>query len=639
MLELTAEILASLYLEERLSESEIALRFGTYQVRINRLRKRWGIPTVTRTDRVSDKLPVLTHQQEQLVVGSLLGDGWMDRTSSKAARFSDGHCQAQAQYTDWKADIMEPFTSNRRWGRKVVGDKTFHNHSFTTSSCRQLLPFYDLFYKTGVRVFPASLPKLMTPLVLAIWYMDDGSLCSSGRNTRISFGLDALSLKRALKALRKLGLEPKVYGGGSDQVIHFMGQTQAFLGLVSDHVPACMEYKLPVETPRQVVDRNARGLTPEKVLSLSTGGLSNAEIAEMYGVGVSTIRRRLQKAGAPRRKPGPKSGRLSAEAVGDLLTERYPNPSEWNTLDEGRQIAWIDDVLVTLRRSGFPYPQVVPLDLRDRQLTRLRSLPADLSLARSGLKLCYGFFPNRYKAKYLGRVSAWEAWFLDPPLRAAIRWQFKVGDPVTPSRVLRAVSANVRTPTVFRPAVAKALYQRYCVPGGRVWDPCAGFGGRLVGAVAAGVQYVGTDVAPETVEGNRQLAHWLGVTDTEIHLAPAETFDPPEVGMVFTSPPYFHQEQYEGGQQSWSSYLSYTNWLDGFLDPVVQRGAAALSSGGHWVMNIADVKYKGCVYPLVESAKDAFRRANLLEVAVLQMPLSNLNRRTEGEPVLVWQKR
>ena len=636
--------LRDMYDVQLLSENQIADRLGTRQVYIGRLRKRYGIPTISQAERSTRKFPDLTDIQKELVMGSLLGDGWMDATSALSARFQEGHCEAQAEYADWKADQLEPFVSGRFWREKKdkVTGKTFKGRSFATISCPQFRPFYDSYYPGPhhKRVFPPNLHQVMTPRMLAIWYLDDGSIGKGtfgGHTPRIAFGLDDDSLQRALRALKALGLKPKVYGEGGDRGIWFLSQARVFRDIIEAFVPACMAYKLPIESPRQEQDRNARKLTFDVALRLSEGGMVDAAIASMYGVGVGTVRRRLRLGGAPRRKPGPK-GQLTVSVATDQLGQTYPNTSLWNDQSQEEQIGWIQDVLAVLRKTVFPYPDVESDDVRDQQLNSLLSLSSDITRATTGLRLCYPFFPNRYHARYQNIASAYEAWFDDKALKRAIRWQFRVGDPVTPRRVLRAVTANARTPTIFRPAVAKALYTRYASPGDTVWDPCAGFGGRLLGAVAAGVQYVATDVAPETVEGNVQLAEWLGASDqVAIHLCPAEEFTPPAVQMVFTSPPYFRQERYVGGDQSWKHPV-LEDWVTGFMRPMIQRGAKALLPGGYWVMNIADVTEKKGTCPLVQVAQDEFLAAGLVEVETLMMPLSNLNRKVAGEPILVWRK-
>src|SRR3989344_1144165 len=298
------------YEDELMSENEIAHRLNTYQVNVGRLRKKWGIPTLSQADRALRLRPSLTPFQEQLVVGSLLGDGWMAATSVLSARFQDGHCIQQAAYTDWKAHLMKPFTSNLRDGAKRENGKVFHSHSFSTTSCPQLRPFYDLFYPAParMRVFPASLSMLMTSLTLAVWYMDDGNVTAHGM-PRIAFGLDDLSLQRAHKALVRLGLKPVCYGEGGDRAIHFPKQSMLFRELVGSHVPDCMQYKLPFESVGQAQHRQARQLAPEQARALYEGGMSVPLIASVYQVGESTVSRRLKTARVAKRSSGPrKSG-------------------------------------------------------------------------------------------------------------------------------------------------------------------------------------------------------------------------------------------------------------------------------------------------------------------------------------------
>lgn len=635
--------LREMYEVQLLSEHEIAARLGTRQVYVGRLRKRYGIPTITQAERSSRQLPALTEYQHQILVGSLLGDGWLSATSEASARFQEGHCEAQSQYADWKADALEPFVSSRFWRSKESGGKSYKGRNFSTVSCPQFRSLYDLFYPTPHRQrrFPRSLPGLMTPLVLAVWYMDDGSVgksTSGGQNVRISFGLDDVSLKRALKALRVLGLKPRVYGEGGDRGIWIMGQTHRFRSLIEPHVPSCMAYKLPVESPRQKTDRNARSLTSDKARALAEAGMTAAEIARANGTGVGTVRRRLRKAGW-RGKPGPK-GIRTVEALTEILSARYPDTSKWSDQDDATQQAWVQDVLSILRKGSFPYPTKMAGVKRDSQFNRFCADEPRLDRSTRGISLCYPFFPNRYDARYGNRPSAFEAWYDNRELSQAIRWQFKVGDPVVPHRVLRAVTANCRTPSVFRPAVARFIYATYAKSGDAVYDPCMGFGGRLLGALAAGVRYIGTDVSPATVKGNVDLAGWLGRgSDVSLHCCPAEDFDVPEpVSLVFTSPPYFHQERYVGGEQSWKSYDTLEAWVGGFLQPMVQRGVDALVPGGCWAMNIADVKTKEGVLPLVGTAREVLRGYGLVEVRTLDMPLARLNRQTAGEPILVWRK-
>jgi hypothetical protein len=637
--ELTRDVLEKLYLEELLTEGEIAQRYGTYQVKISRLRAKWDIPTLSKAERSQRKHPPVTPYQEELLVGSLLGDGWMSTTSETSARFGESHSDKQEAYLRWKAGILEPFTSAIFTTRKREGGREYPGWGMSTCSCPQLRPYYDFFYVNKKRRFPANLPALMTPLALAVWYMDDGSVTTTG-SPRIAFGLGITSLNRAKEALRALGLRPRVYGKGSDRVIHFPNQEREFRDLVEPHIIPSMAYKLPEDTPRRQLDRNARKLTSGRATKMYQVGMTKGEIGRAFGVGASTVGRRLKDAGVTMRRSGPRSRNWSRLQAHAALTEY--DPARWGSLEDSEKEQWLNTIVEVLRGSGFPTPIPWDRDKLEFEFERLQRLGKPVeggSFKRSvvGTTACGSYFPNRYEARYRGEGSALEAWHDDKKLRNAVRFQLRRGDPVEPHRVLRAITMQCRTPTVFRPAVAKALYERYCPPGGRVWDPCSGYGGRLFGALAAGVSYVGTDVVKATVEGNLKIAEMLGKSDqVEVHCCPAEDFDPGSVDMVFTSPPYVDREVYSGDvEQSWRRHgTDLEGWLEGFIRPIAQRSRGVLA------FNVADLKERRGKerVPLVGGIASTVGVEGWGLVETLAMPLAVVNRHKASEPVLVFRR-
>lgn len=291
-----------MYCEDNLTQAEIGRRFGVSQMQAGRLLRAAGIPTRAKSDRLM--LPGVTPRQHEVLVGSLLGDGSMSATGSKTARFSEGHSLKQEGYLAWKAAELGSLVSSTYKTRKVVGECEYRGVGLTTHGCRQLRPYYDLFYGTGKRVFPESLSDMMTPLVLAVWYMDDGSLMGKF-HPRIAFGLDDGSLARSVSALAVLGLRATVHGTGGDRSIQFPGQSDTFFNLVRDAVGAVMPYKLPAASVRRGQDKNARNLTHEEAVRLRVEGRTVAEIALNYGVGRSTVTRRIE--GGPKKMGRPAS--------------------------------------------------------------------------------------------------------------------------------------------------------------------------------------------------------------------------------------------------------------------------------------------------------------------------------------------
>lgn len=247
---LTTDVMRTLYEINLLTETQIAQKFGCNQVYVGRLRQAMGIPSKSKGDRLELTLPPLTEEQIQVLIGSLLGDGSLGATSAQSARFTESHSLKQQDYLRWKADIFGSYLAAvipvKKQDKKT--GRVFHGVSMTTKACPQLRSYYDLFYPAPLckRVFPADLTERMTPLVFAVWYMDDGSVSSTGA-PRIAFGLDDLSLVRACLALQNFGLNPVVYGAGGEQSIEFPGQTDLVKSLLGTQMPPNMAYKMPFE--------------------------------------------------------------------------------------------------------------------------------------------------------------------------------------------------------------------------------------------------------------------------------------------------------------------------------------------------------------------------------------------------------
>jgi hypothetical protein len=337
---------------------------------------------------------------------------------------------------------------------------------------------------------------------------------------------------------------------------------------------------------------------------------------------------------------------------GDAIHER----GFWRRLLEDDRALWankseserrddVEMVLRELRVSGFP--NILPSPKTRAEFTKLQRQTIYLDSSgmirpqtTRGTTACASFFPNRYRARYKGIPSVLEAWDDDDRLRRAIRVQMEAGHPTTPHRVLRALQMICRTPSVFRPGVAKYVCQTYCREGGTVWDPCAGYGGRLFGAMATHVgTYLGTDVEFETVEGNRRLAQEISVSDRcRVVQAAAEEFDPEfPLDLVFTSPPYYDLESY-GSRSDSQAYSDVGEWLECFLVPLINKGAERLRSGAYLVLNLPAKPCAGAV--LADEAVKIAIRAGLGVQPVVFMPVRRLrtSRSAWKDPLVVFRK-
>lgn len=157
----------------------------------------------------------------------------------------------------------------------------------------------------------------------------------------------------------------------------------------------------------------------------------------------------------------------------------------------------------------------------------------------------------------------------------------------------------------FKPSAAAAIYNKYLPEtGGVVFDPSAGFGGRLLGALACRKvkRYVFCDPATETFKcleamasevGNaaRKLRRDMGV---EPYHCGSEDMRPnlqhSSVDCVLWSPPYFDTEKYSTEPtQSCRRFPDRDSWMEGFVGATLDNIAYALKPEGVLAVNIADV--------------------------------------------------
>jgi hypothetical protein len=224
----------------------------------------------------------------------------------------------------------------------------------------------------------------------------------------------------------------------------------------------------------------------------------------------------------------------------------------------------------------------------------------------TGSRIADAYHPHRFTASALGKRSPLQAFDDDRLLRRAIELQLESGGIGDGLSVLAVVSWTQGVSN-FRPAYAAYIYKKYCHKNpGKVLDICAGYGGRLVGAIASGAlaMYVGIGANIETVEANRRLAADLGFSEKMnlIHAA-CEDVQLSDIDSGFdlssTSPPYFCKEIYSNeSTQSCHRYPTPERWRDRFLLPAMKMQAAVLKPGGFVVVNVADVKIEDKLVPL-----------------------------------------
>ena len=126
----------------------------------------------------------LSSFQWEVLRGTLMGDGALSPTrSGLGARFRYSHGAKQTAYADWKASLFENLVSSRHVRKDGVVTHDFQ-------PLPELAATRTAVYVEGKKVFDDDYLKQLTPLSLALWYMDDANftLRSKGLQTRTEGG-------------------------------------------------------------------------------------------------------------------------------------------------------------------------------------------------------------------------------------------------------------------------------------------------------------------------------------------------------------------------------------------------------------------------------------------------------------------
>lgn len=112
----------------------------------------------------------LTELQKSIIIGTVLGDGSLSETFSKNnLRLQIEHCNAQKEYVFWKYEMLKNLILT-----PPIYKIQHRSWAFRTISHPELSEIGRIFYKDYRKILPENLEKILTPIGLAVWFMDDG---------------------------------------------------------------------------------------------------------------------------------------------------------------------------------------------------------------------------------------------------------------------------------------------------------------------------------------------------------------------------------------------------------------------------------------------------------------------------------
>ena len=226
----------------------------------------------------------------------------------------------------------------------------------------------------------------------------------------------------------------------------------------------------------------------------------------------------------------------------------------------------------------------------ERDFENLKNVPCVVNRKRAGNKITdHYFFKFRAKTK-VGKWSHYSAWNDKEQRKKILKTAMKLHNgQINKTSVLSALRMRYGSVNQFRPSYVMFLYCKFKAK--KVLDFSAGWGGRLLGALASDIDYIGIDTNKNLKEGYKKMTTRF-INNSIIKLIFKDSskvdYSKLDYDFVFTSPPYYTLEKY----QNMPDYSSFDDFNDKFTIPVVSKSYKYLKKGGWYCLNIPDDMYK-----------------------------------------------
>jgi len=297
---------------------------------------------------------------------------------------------------------------------------------------------------------------------------------------------------------------------------------------------------------------------------------------------------------------------LSLPNIDFVHVENLINQTEVEEENKDYQFVFSQEQIMESIKKNFPEFKsvqeiingVIDYPLAMHQFNRLCSGNKNV-----GGEISLLFNPHRFETKIKNRKYTIAEQFMTKEkgmLSSLSQWLSKQKDVVHHKEYI--IKAKVGTGTQiaheFKPYLARDIYLDHCEANPKVLDPCAGWGGRLIGFTSSqlGGEYWATDPSTKTYQGLLKLSEFLltaeNISHPEIKLFNSPFEDLQELperyfDFAFTSPPYFDTEIYSDEEtQAANRYKTLEEFNERFLTELIAKTVRHLKKGKCFLLNI-----------------------------------------------------
>jgi len=195
-----------------------------------------------------DPFLLLTNEEHDLIIGSLLGDASI-RQREQNCCFRVAHSIKQKDYIKFKFDILNNFNFSEYCEKKRIINKRDVYMIYLATKTHQVFNYYrNLFYKNNIKQITMELFGQLNPRSLAIWICDDGSYSTKQKYIILCTNSFSLEEHKLMKTFfnEKFGLDPTIgFRDGKYYYLRFKQEdSKKLIEIVRPFIPECMLYKI-----------------------------------------------------------------------------------------------------------------------------------------------------------------------------------------------------------------------------------------------------------------------------------------------------------------------------------------------------------------------------------------------------------
>lgn len=193
----------------------------------------------------------LSKKQKSVLIGTILGDGYLQKTGKKNARLRLEHGSRQKDYLLWKVKNLDKlFQGKPKYLERIhpITKRKYCYWRHQSQSTPYLGKLRKIFYPDNKKRISKDLEKYLTPLALAVWYMDDGYYYSRDKCSYLYLGNVTREESEIVRQvlLKKFQLLTRVKRKKKGYAVYFPPkEARKLKTLIKDYIINYFNYKLP----------------------------------------------------------------------------------------------------------------------------------------------------------------------------------------------------------------------------------------------------------------------------------------------------------------------------------------------------------------------------------------------------------